>query len=164
MSSSEWKDAVKRIPRDERMVFLHLKEEIESLERTKTFAGEQEERRLLAMVEEGISGVTRRVSSIEDTLASIQSDMDSLKDRVTDNATGPKTQVTTDSDAEASANRWLESRYGKNLWRTRVAKAWKDGNLWTVDVEADVKTGLIGSKIMKHSLQVNSNGEVVGYR
>ena len=116
------------------------------------------------MVEEGISGVTRRVSSIEDTLASIQSDMDSLMVRVSDNATGPMTQVTTDSDAEASANRWLESRYGKNLWRTRVAKAWKDGNLWTVDVEADVKTGLIGSKIMKHSLQVNSNGEVVGYR
>lgn len=105
MSSGEWKDALKRIPRDERIVYLHLKEEIESLDRARAFGSEEEKRQLIALIEERISEVTGRLSSVEETLASIQSDMASFKDRMTDNATGPKTQVTGGSDAEASASK-----------------------------------------------------------
>ena len=98
MSSSEWKDAVKRIPRDERIVYLHLKEEIESLDRAKAFAGEQEKRQLIELVEERVSELNGRLASLEETLASIQSDMASFKNRMTDDAAGPKTQVANDPE------------------------------------------------------------------
>jgi len=72
--------------------------------------------------------------------------------------------ITRAEDVEKIVEKWLRNKY-KKIKELTITKLWKEENMWSVDVELRVKSGIFTSKKYMCSLQVDaSSGEVVGYK
>lgn len=67
-------------------------------------------------------------------------------------------------DVEKAVAKWVGSKY-RDVKGLAITKLWKEGDIYSVDVEFEIKTGIFSSERRMHSLQVDaSSGEVVGYK
>ncbi|MBA7502161.1 hypothetical protein ES706_00743 [subsurface metagenome] len=67
-------------------------------------------------------------------------------------------------DVEKSVEKWVRSKY-RNIKSLAITKLWKEGDMWNVDIELEIKTGILSSEKNMHSLQVDaSSGEIIGYK
>lgn len=68
------------------------------------------------------------------------------------------------SDIEKAVERWIIFKY-RRVKSMNIAKVWKEGDIWSVEVEFEIKTGIFSSQKHMHSLQVDATtGEVIGYK
>jgi hypothetical protein len=73
--------------------------------------------------------------------------------------------ITRAEDVEKIVEKWLRNRYMHKIKQLTITKLWKEGNVWSVDVELEIKSGIFSSKRCTCSLQVDANsGEIVGYK
>lgn len=66
------------------------------------------------------------------------------------------------SDAELEFKRWLEDKFprAKNV---NFKKVWKDEELWILEGNATISTGLFKDESKKFKVQMTLSGEIVSY-
>lgn len=66
------------------------------------------------------------------------------------------------SDAELEFKRWLEDKFprAKNV---NFKKVWKDKELWILEGDVTISTGLFKYESKKFKVQMTLSGEIVNY-
>ncbi len=66
-------------------------------------------------------------------------------------------------DAEREARKWIADKYPKAK-DISFTKIWKEGDVWIIDGELEIKTGFFAIAKKPFKLQLSSEtGEIIGY-